>query len=88
MIFIYLHSQFLNFTDRVRSTRREVMFSVCSHPGGGHDRVPPGQGWGNPPLPPPRDRTADGVLDTPWSVCLLRSRRTFLFMLFLFHTHQ
>ena len=32
------------------------------------------------PPPPPRDRTANGVLDTPQSVCLLRShRRTFLF---------
>ena len=31
---------------------------------------------------PPRDRTAYGVLDTPRSVCLLRSRRrTFLFMM-------
>ena len=31
-------------------------------------------------LSPPRDRTAYGVLDTPRSVCLLRSRRgTFLF---------
>ena len=41
--------------------------------------VPPSQGWGTP-----RDRAADGVLDTPRSVCLLRSRRrTFLFYLFL-----
>ena len=31
-------------------------------------------------VPPPQDRTAHGVLDTPRSVCLLRSRRrTFLF---------
>ena len=40
---------------------------------------PPGMGY-PPPPPPPPDRTADGVLDTPRSVCLLRSRRrTFLF---------
>ena len=41
---------------------------------------PPSQGWGSAPPPHhPQDRTADGVLDTPRSVCLLRSRRrTFL----------
>ena len=50
-------------------------------------------GWGVPslagvptlargvPLPPPPDRTADGVLDTLRSVCLLRSRRTVLLLL-------
>ena len=42
----------------------------------------PEQGWGTPLARdgiPPRDRTADGVLDTPRPVCLLRSRRrTFL----------
>ena len=114
-------------TDRVRSTRREVMFSVCPHleggtpdrsrwegvphpalgnggtsarsNGGGYpsqvwwpsrDGVPPPHarsgwiphlGWGTPlaGVPPPRYRTTDGVLDTPRSVCLLRSRRrTFL----------
>ena len=44
----------------------------------------PGQeGGGGTPryLPPPQDRTAYGVLDTLRSVCLLRSRRTFLFLL-------
>ena len=41
---------------------------------------PPSQvRWGVSPLP--GDRTADGVLDTPRSVCLLRSRRTFLLSL-------
>ena len=36
---------------------------------------PPSQGWYH------RDRTADGVLETLQSVCLLRSRRrTFLFL--------
>ena len=38
--------------------------------------VPLTQGWGTP-----RDRTADGVLDMPQSVCLLRLiRSTFLFL--------
>ena len=38
--------------------------------------VPPWQGWDTPPPP---YRTTDGVLDTAWSVCLFRSRRsTFL----------
>ena len=44
--------------------------------------------WGYPqardgvPLPPPQDRTADGVLNTPRSVCLLRlRRRTFLLIM-------
>ena len=38
----------------------------------------------SPPPPPSRYRTADGVLDTPRSVCLLRlRRRTFLFLSFL-----
>ena len=33
-----------------------------------------------PPAPPPTPRVIHGVLDTPWSICLLRSRRrTFLF---------
>ena len=36
-------------------------------------RVPPSG------VPSPQDKTAHGVLDTPWSVCILRScRRTFL----------
>ena len=46
------------------------------------DGVPPPLGPTVPPriTPPPRDRTVDGVLDTPRSVCLLRSRRrTLLF---------
>ena len=43
----------------------------------------PGQEGGTPPTgmgypPPRRHRTTDGVLDTPRSVCLLRSRRTVL----------
>ena len=39
---------------------------------------PPGQGWSN--RPPPQDRTAYGVLNTWWAVCLLHShKRTFLF---------
>ena len=39
-----------------------------------------GQGEGYPKVPIPTlwDRTAYGVLDTPQSVCLLHSRRTFL----------
>ena len=42
----------------------------------------PRQDWGTPP-PPARDRTAEGVLSTPWAVCLLWScRRTFLFRMF------
>ena len=62
---------------------------VSSHPRGrvppARDGVPPGQGWKGYPLardgvPPARDRTADGVLDMRWAICLLRSRRrTFLF---------
>ena len=58
---------------------------VLPQPGqdGGYPRwgIPPPAEMGYPPTPPPppRDRTADGVLDTPWLVCLLRSRRrTFL----------
>ena len=36
--------------------------------------------------PPPQYRTADGILDTPRSVCLLRPRRrTFLYSYFLPH---
>ena len=43
----------------------------------------PGQGWGT--HPPPSDRTADGVLDMPRSVCLLRSRsRTLLYSFSLY----
>ena len=38
--------------------------------------------WGTLPAGYPLYRTTDGVLDTPWSVCLLRSRRrTFLFVI-------
>ena len=48
-------------------------------------------GWGYPPPPwlglgytlLPRDRTAERALATPRAVCLLGSRRTFLFLLFL-----
>ena len=64
--------------------------SVCPHPGqGAPARVPPiGPGWGvPPPIRPGQGGTPTGggyptsvVLDTPRSVCLLRSRRrTFLF---------
>ena len=39
------------------------------------DEVPPIQGWGAP-----QDRTADGILDLWWMLCLLHSsRRTFLY---------
>ena len=127
-------------TDRVRSTRREVIVSLClsvhtcgggggvtlarSIRGGGGTSAGGAPAWGTParevpaqgtpwpgqdtggypsqgaptrgtppgqvrmgvpqlgghpsrvpPPPPPRDRTAHGVLDTPRSVCLLRSRR-------------
>ena len=45
--------------------------------GGGVPQPGPDRGVLVPP--PPRYRTTDGVLDTPRSVCLLRSRRrTFL----------
>ena len=41
-------------------------------------------GWGGGEY-----RTADGVLDTPWSVCLLRSRRkTFLLLLAIERTQK
>ena len=50
--------------------------------------LPPARSWGGGtpmylpptkvPIPHPRNRTADEVLDTPRSVCLLRSHRTFL----------
>ena len=135
-------------TDRVRSTRQEVMFSVCPHLGGGvprpgpdrgstparsrpkvgvppsRDGVPPGQvrmggtpqqGWGIPgqvrtggyprwgyldldgvPPPPPRYRTADGVLDTPRSLnvpfFLLEHLQDFLvhlsFLVYIFQNHS
>ena len=128
----------LNFpTDRVRSTRWEVIISLCSsvhtcrgdtparssqrgreegssphvlpwldlpevphlgyppcrtwpgryptlatpHPQPGPGGYPGYPGQGVPPAggyPPPPFRETDGVLDTPRSVCLLRSRRTFL----------
>ena len=49
--------------------------------GGTARYLPPSQGT----YPPPRDRTAYGVLDTLRSVCLLRSRRrTFLLLMNLF----
>ena len=81
------------FTDSVRSTRREVMFSVF--PTGGKGVVPhldgryppppsqgttPGQGRyppGQGRYPPPVTG-ADGVLDMPRLACLLPSRRVFL----------
>ena len=45
----------------------------------------PGPDRGYPKVPTPRDRTAYGVLNTPRSVCLLRSRRrTFLFLVCLY----
>ena len=50
-----------------------------------HDGVPPSQGWGTPFTP--WDRTTDGVLATPLSVCLVRSRRrTFLLLNNFVHT--
>ena len=121
---LLLQAPHLIFTNRVCSTRREVIVSpclsvhTCGGGGGvpqpsaargsrvahlGHPPIRPGQGypcWGVPPLgyspsdlagggypcrgggvTPPQ--VTDGVLDTPRSVCLLRSRRrTFLFNVF------
>ena len=51
-------------------------YPTLVHPPSDLARVPPQGGEGTPP------RLTDGVLDTPRSVCLLRSRRrTFLFFL-------
>ena len=47
---------------------------------GGRGYLPPARSEGVGGNPPPQYRTADGVLDTPRSVCLLRSRRTFLLL--------
>ena len=72
-------------TDRVRSTREGNVFSLFTprEEGGTPART---RGGGVPqPGPmgggyPTSYRITDGVLDTPRSVCLLRSRRrTFLF---------
>ena len=49
-------------------------------PGQGYPQ--PGMGYPQPGMgyPLARDRTVDGVFDTPWAICLLCShRRTFLF---------
>ena len=59
--------------------------------GKGYPKVPTPPSEGTYPLPKvptplPRDRTADRVLDTPRSVCLLRScRRTFLLLFFFYY---
>ena len=77
------------FTDRVRSTRREVIFSLCLSVHTWGEGVPP-PGPAREGDTPARSRQlgvppagmgypTDGVLDTPRSVCPLRSRRrTFL----------
>ena len=53
--------------------------TCLGYPKPGQDGGYPSQGGASPGYSPPRDRTAHGVLDTPQSVCLLRSRRrTFL----------
>ena len=43
--------------------------------------VPPGRGTSQQGYPPPQYRTTNGVLDTPRSVCLLRSRRRTVLLL-------
>ena len=74
-------------TDRVRSTREGYVLtlvcpSICLSTGGGGGGGTPARsirGRGTPLY-----RTTDGVLDTPRSVCLLRSgRRTFLFYILM-----
>ena len=84
-------------TDRVRRTREgyvltRVCPSICLSTGGGGGAAKSDGGghprWGTPckgGTPP--GRTTDGVLDTPRSVWLLRSRRrTFSLLQFFIHT--
>ena len=68
----WFSTTFTVITDRVRSTRREVIFSLCqcTPVGGGGTSA-----RGTLPPSPLRDRTAHGVLDKRRSVCLLRSRK-------------
>ena len=61
---------------QLRMGERWIPRADMGYPRPGQDGAYPGQGLGTP-----RDRTADGVLDTPLAVCLLRLRsRTSLYL--------